>query len=395
MHYKTLIISLLIIKTACAQEISKVNATEQRKYLVETLTKVAYPVLYNLSRNELKKNMPVEFISAAKSKSTHLEAFCRTLGGIAPWLELGADNTEEGKLRKTYIDLTLKCIKNATDKKSPDYMEFGTERQSLVEAAFFAEGLLRAPTQLWEPLDPTTKKNVIEAFKASRTIRPLNNNWLLFTSIVEAALLKFEGQCDFKSLDHGINKHLEWFKGDGVYGDGPNFHFDYYNSFVIHPMMLEILNTKLEAGIKDSTDLYNVELKRAQKYTAILEKFISPEATYPAIGRSITYRFAAFHLLSKMALMRKLPGGVTPSQVRYALYNVIKKQIEASGTFDENNWLKLGFFGHQPKLADSYISTGSLYLCLNAFLILGLPTTDTLWQGNNNDWSSRKMWKSQ
>lgn len=391
MKTKTLIMSLLILKGTYAQDISKADAMEQRSYMIATLTKIAHPVLYNLSKNELKKNMPIENQSE-KSKASHLEAFARTLSGIAPWLELGPDNTEEGKIRKTYIDLTLRCLKNATDKNAADYLEFGTHRQTLVDAAFLAEGLLRAPTQIWGALDQQTKQNVIEALKATRSIKPLNNNWLLFTSIVETALLKFEGTCNFQSMDHGIKKHLEWFKGDGVYGDGPNFHFDYYNSFVIHPMMLEILQGKLDAGIKDSTNLYNVELKRAQKYTSILEKQISPEATYPAVGRSIVYRFGALHILSKMALMNKLPSGITPNQVRYALYNVIKKQIEAPGTFDENNWLKIGFYGHQPRLAESYISTGSLYLCLNAFLILGLPPTDKLWQAPNTDWSSRKVW---
>lgn len=380
---------------AWAEEISKVNAKEQRKYMVETLTKIAHPVLYHLSRNELKKMMPVEQKSALKAKTSYLEAFGRTLSGIAPWLALGADDTKEGKERKKYIDLATKSIKNATDINSPDYLDFGTGDQTLVDAAFFAEGLLRAPKQLWEPLDAKTKSNVLTALKATRSIQPHYNNWLLFSAMVEAALLKFEGSCDLMRLDYAIKQHFLWYKGDGIYGDGSDFHFDYYNSYVIHPMLLEVLETMAKAGIKQKTDLFGTELNRAQRYAAIQEMLISPEATYPAIGRSIAYRFGAFHLLSKIAFMQALPEKISPEQVRYALYNVVKRQIEMPGTFDENSWLKIGFSGYQPQLGESYISTGSLYLCLNVFLILGLPPDNKLWQGNNVDWSSRKIWKGE
>lgn len=39
----------------------------------------------------------------------------------------------------------------------------------------------------------------------------------------------------------------EWYKGDGWYGDGPDFHFDYYNSFVIQPMIIQVLDVSSSA----------------------------------------------------------------------------------------------------------------------------------------------------
>src|SRR5690606_27114838 len=138
----------------------------------------------------------------------------------------------------------------------------------------------------------------------------------------------------------------------------------YYNSFVIQPMLLEVLNTLVEvkndAGAKKNYDLV---LARAQRYATIQERLISPEGTYPPIGRSLAYRFGAFQLLSKIALMKALPEKITPQQVRAALYTVIKRQIEAPGTFDDQGWLRVGLYGHQPNIGESYISTGSLYLC--------------------------------
>ena len=87
-----------------------------------------------------------------------------------------------------------------------------------------------------------------------------------------------------------------------------------------------------------------------------------------------------------------MPEEVSPEQVRCALYTVIKRQIEAPGTFDENGWLQIGLYGHQPELGEYYISTGSLYLCSQAFLILGLPESDPFWSKPNADWTQKKVW---
>ena len=82
---------------------------DDRKYWVETMTRIAYPVLHNLSEGTLKKNMPFESLSddSLRKEVSYLEAVGRTLCGIAPWLELGVDETEEGKLRGEYIQLSL------------------------------------------------------------------------------------------------------------------------------------------------------------------------------------------------------------------------------------------------------------------------------------------------
>lgn len=369
------------------------NAQLQREYLVNTLLKIADPVLQNLANNQLKKNMPVNGKRNDRHNYTYLEAFGRLLSGMAPWMELGAGNTPEGKLRTKYIQMARAALKNATDSLSPDFMNFNKGGQPLVDAAFLAQALLRAPTQLWEPLDSLTKKNIIRALRSSRVITPSQSNWLLFTAMVEAALLKFDGDYDRTRIEYALNMHQLWYKGDGVYGDGANFHWDYYNSFVIQPMLLEVTATLKEKKVSAKTDqLYALFLKSAKRYAAILERLISPEGTYPPIGRSLAYRFGAFQHLSKMALMHMLPQELKPQQVRAALFTVIKKQVEAEGTFDKNGWLKVGFYGYQPGLGENYISTGSLYLCAQAFLFLGLPPDDPLWKGNDLDWTAKKIW---
>jgi hypothetical protein len=393
--FSLLILSSIFFTNSYAQSDNK-DGQNERAYLISALTKMADPMFNALSQKKLKQLMPVEKSPDMErvkriAASTHLEAFGRLLGGMAPWLELGPDETQEGKLRKKYIDLALLCLKNGTDSTSPDYLEFNLPGQSLVDAAFLAHAFLRAPTQLWGRLDDETRKNLVSALKLSRTTKPGQNNWLLFSGMVEAFLLKFTGECDQARIDYAIQKHKEWYKGDGVYGDGKDFHFDYYNSFVIHPMMLDILGLMKEKGITTALD-YTTEQKRSTRYAEIQERLISPEATYPIVGRSIAYRFGAFQLLAQMALQKTLPQHVSEQQVRSALYSVIKKQLEAPNTFDAAGWLQIGVYGHQAGMGDYYISTGSLYLCAQAFLMLGLSPTDSFWNGKDEDWTTKKVW---
>lgn len=368
-----------------------------REFFVSSLITIGNPVLEALSKNQLKVLMPVEKSPSAWDDRKHvtcLEAFGRLLSGMAPWLELGPDPTPEGKLRAKYIDLAQKCIHNATDPDSEDFMNFVNDRQPLVDAAFLAQALLRAPKQLWEPLDKTTKENVIKAFKSSRKIEPYHSNWLLFASMVETAILKFDKAEDKERLNFALSEHKKWYLGDGVYGDGPEFHWDYYNSFVIHPMQLDILKTLNEKNTNFKDD-FKTELDRARRYAAIQERLISPDGTYPPIGRSLAYRFGAFQLLSQIALWKELPKEIAPAQVRSALYAMIYNQLKAPGTFDKKGWLQIGLYGHQPNIGEGYISTGSLYLCSEAFLVLGLPATDAFWTDNYEPWTQKKIWSGQ
>lgn len=385
----------LTMNTSYTQEAAaNLSGKEVREYYVSSLIKIGDPLLTALSEDKLKERMPVERSPGAWDDRTHvtyLEGFGRLLSGMAPWLELGPDNTPEGKLREKYIQLSLKSIHNATDPKAADFMNFTNDRQPLVDAAFFAQALLRSPTQLWGRLSEETKANVISALKSTRTIRPYYSNWLLFSGMVEAALLEFDGDADVVRMELVLNKHMEWYLGDGMYGDGPNFHWDYYNSFVIQPMMLDILKVLENTDFKRERDFNRVK-KRASRYAEIQERLISPEGTYPPIGRSLAYRFGAFQLLSQIALWQELPEDIAPAQVRSALYTVIKNQIEAPGTFDDNGWLQVGFYGHQPNIGEGYISTGSLYLCSEAFLVLGLDAANPFWSNAHEDWTQKKIW---
>ena len=379
------------------QAAAQISGATDREYWIEVVKMVSDPVLEALGAGQLRAKMPVEAgvgLAEARSKSTHLEAMGRLLSGLGPWLESTAADSSEEALQAKYREWARAGIHFGTDPAAADYMNFGTTPQSVVDAAFLVLGILRAPKQLWEPLDKTTKANAVKALQATRQVLPGQSNWLLFSAMVEAGLYFMGEQWDSMRVDYAIQMHKLWFVGDGTYGDGPHFHWDYYNSFVIQPMLLKVLETvprKSEAW----TALKPVAIERAQRYAAIQERMISPEATFPAIGRSLTYRFGAFHLLSDISLRRQLPEGVSPEQVRCALTAVMRRMIERPGTFDAKGWLTIGFAGHQPGLGEPYISTGSLYLCAAAWLPLGLPKSDVFWAGPSKPWTAMKIWSGE
>lgn len=372
-------------------------ANDDRAYWLQTLLKVADPVLTALAQNRLKATMPVESAPGqqpGRVAVSHLEALGRTMAGLAPWLELSADDdVQESLLRQRYLDLSRQAIANGVNPKSPDYLNFVKGGQPLVDAAFLAHGLVRSP-KLWHALSTTEQGNVLKALQASRAIKPGYNNWLLFSAMVEAALLKYSGACDEMRIDYAIRQHQAWYKGDGIYGDGPDFHWDYYNSYVIQPMLLDIARTLDDAG-KAEKGLYETLLVRAQRYAIVQERLIAPDGSFAAFGRSLAYRCGAFQLLAQVALQGKLPAELSPGQVRSALTAVIHRTMDMDGTFDAKGWLQIGLCGHQPGIGETYISTGSLYLCSVAFLPLGLSSIDPFWSAPATDWTAKKIWSGQ
>ncbi|RXF68625.1 DUF2264 domain-containing protein [Arcticibacter tournemirensis] len=365
-----------------------------REYWSTLLYKIAHPVLSNLSRNTLKKQMPLEKApgySLKAEKVSHLEAFGRTVCGVAPWLALPHDDSAEGKKRKELLRFCQEGMTNAVNPSSPDYLNFRSEAQPLVDAAHLCQGLLRAYDVLWTPLDNTTKQRFLLELKQLRRITPAYNNWVLFAAMVEAFLLKAGDDYEPYRILMGIRKIQEWYKGDGWYADGPDFALDYYNSYVIHSMLADILQVGKDRGLAGKEEL-ELAFKRMQRYSVLLERLISPEGTYPAIGRSMPYRTAAFQPLSHLALLHRLPPELPGPQVRSAVTAVMKRIFEAKGTFDQHGWLKIGICGSQWEVADSYTSTGSLYICTEGFLALGLPPDDPFWSEPGREWTSQLVW---
>lgn len=389
---------LMIADFAFAQAQPRAETNTDREFNLAYLDRVARPVIQNLANDELKAKMPVLLAEHPDNKETrlkvaYLEAFGRTLSGIGPWLNLEGGSAAEQKLRNQYREWTLKAIANATNPKAKDYLQW-EGAQPLVDGAFFALGIIRCPW-LWAHLSPEVKQQVAAALNITRGFTPGYNNWILFSGVVEAFYCKYGLPYDAMRMEYGVREFMEhWYVGDGMFSDGMNFHMDYYNSYVIQPFLSTILDVVDEKNKTYTTFSGKLEVI-SKRYAEIQERMINTDGSYPATGRSIVYRGGAFQHLANMALKHQLPEKLSPAQVRGALTEVVKKTLSAPQTFTKDGWLNLGLCGNQVGLADFYITTGSLYLCTEIFLPLGLPATDEYWAAPAQPWSAVKIWSGQ
>ena len=380
----------------------KAGQQSDRQYWCSLAYKMAQPVLENMAKGELQKNMQTEFSPSfdnRNKKVLYMECFGRLMAGVAPWLTLPDDETAEGKQRKQLREWALASYKNAVDPQSPDYLCWGIGGQNLVDAAYIAESFLRAYDTLWKPLDEVTKQRYLAEFAKLRHIDPPYTNWLLFSSTIESFIAKAGGDYDQYRVNSACRKMEEWYVGDGWYSDGPVFAFDYYSSYVFHPMYLETLQAMIDAKANTRLDYqkyYDREMLRCQKYSIVLERFISPEGTFPVFGRSIPYRMATMQPLALLAWYQKLPSDLSNGQVRAALTKVMHRMFDQENNFNEKGYLSIGFCGtSQKNVADWYTNNGSLYMTTLAFMPLGLPANHPFWTDAAQPWTQVKAWNNQ
>jgi hypothetical protein len=375
---------------------------DDRAYMAGLLEKIASPVLSAMSKGELKKTFPLELSptwDGRESGVAYLECFGRMISGLSPWLALPEDATAEGKVRKRLTEQALQSYVHAVDPASPDYLLWRGHGQALVDSAYFTQALLRAPKALWEPLDATTKKRIVEEIKGLRRVNPPFINWLLFAAMNEAFLLQIGEEADPMRLNTAVRMIDEWYIGDGWIKDGATFHFDYYGSFVMHPMMIQVLEVmeahKAPFWKDDLTKWRELAVKRAQRYSEHLERFVSPEGTFPPFGRSLTYRTAVFQPLAMLALRKQLPAKLSEGQVRSALVAAHKAVFSQPSNFTKDSFLTIGFAGHNPALGDWYSNNGSMYITAEGFLALGLPASDSFWTAPAQAWTQKLAFSGQ
>ncbi len=390
-------LALCIMFSAYSQKASKKTVEiSDRQQWVDLCYQIAAPVLENMSKGELRKNMPIEVSPTWDNRTkevTYLEAFGRLMAGISPWLVLDDDGTPESLQRQKLRTWALQSYKNAVNPESPDFLYWKGENQILVDAAYLVQSFLRAPA-LWQQLDTLTQKRYINILKEVQNISPAYNNWLLFGAMVKTFLIWVGEPADYFSLKIALWKIEEWYLGDGWYADGPELGLDYYNAYVMHPMYVEILeileNKRIAVPISSA-----LALKRMQRFDIFIERLISPEGTYPAFGRSVVYRLATFQTLALSAWRNQLNPDLSNGQVRSAITAVMKNMFKVKENFGKEGFLQLGFVGHQPHLSNSYTNNGSLYMTSLVFMPLGLPANHAFWTDEAQPWTSQKAWKGE
>lgn len=376
---------------------SAAQSANDRAYMAGLLQRMTEPVLSAMARGELVRKFELEVSptwDGRDKRVSYFECFARLIAGAAPWLALPDDGTPEGATRKRLLDMARQSYVNSVDPASPDRLMWEGPGQVLVDSAYYTNALMRAPQALWEPLDAATKRRIVDHIKSLRRIEPPYINWMLFAAMNEAWLMSIGEAYDPMRMNVAIRKVNEWYVGDGWIKDGETFHFDYYGSYVMHPMLCEILEVleKYKGSFWNGKpdEMRALAFKRMQRFSEHLERFVSPEGTFPMFGRSLTYRTAAFQPLALLALRKQLPAKLPEGQVRSAMRAVHERIFSAPSNFTKGGFLTIGFVGAQPELGDWYSNNGSMYITSASFLPLGLPATDSYWAAVAQDWTQKK-----
>lgn len=450
--FLTILVVLLTMASATASAKGRKKAAEptDREVWTTLLYRMAQPVLEPMAEGRLQEVMSYESGNLEVSptwdgrnkKVSYMEAFARLMAGLAPWLSLPDDDTAEGVQRRQLRQWALKAYANAVDPQSPDYLGWGSGGQTLVDAAYLVESFHRGWDALWEPLDVETKLRYVRELQQLHRYDPPYQNWFLFCGMEESFLMKAQASLQKSGVDlrakgfdlpiydafrikTAVNKAEEWYVGDGWYADGPSFAYDYYNSYVIHPMYAECVEMVSDVNPRASYLIHSIDpvtyktlgpaerlaqiRERMQKYSVILERMVSPEGTYPVFGRSIPYRLAVFQPLAMLAWQKRLPEQLSNGQVRAAITAVMKRMYAADlyqlgltsvpattpTNFNQGGFLTIGFVGSHPNVADIYTNNGSLYMTSLAFLPLGLPADDPFWTDPAQPWTSKKAWEGE
>lgn len=372
-----------------------------RTFWLAQMEKIARPVLEAATCNRLRKEMA----RYSKNPNTALTALGRTLAGLAPWLELEAVfDAKERQLQKEFRQLALASIAHAVDPTNPEKLDFsdanGTGEQPLVAAAFLAHALIRAPKQLIKQLSEVTRQQLLHEFRCSRDLlQHDDDSWVLFAAMVEAALHQLgDPNCDLLHINHAFSLLDQWYVGDGIYGDGTSFANDYYNSFVIQPMLVDLVKRYPVIATNPQPQDLSFPTKvmaRGTRFAQLQELLINTDGTYPVYGRLMCYRFGCFQHLAQAALQGFLPETLSGGQVRSALTAVMEKVLSAPDTFDKHGFLTVGVYGSQPTMGEPEINVGSCYLCLGVMLPLGLSEITSFWADPATDWTAKKIWSGQ
>ena len=128
------------------------RATIREPIGLGAMRRIAEPVVGSLARRELKERMPVEASEGGRAEYTHLEAnrphACRH--------RAAGSNLGKGRGGRSAASFhgraRSRSHRRRDGSRSPDFLNFDKGLQPIVDAAFLAQGIVRAPGELWERL---------------------------------------------------------------------------------------------------------------------------------------------------------------------------------------------------------------------------------------------------
>lgn len=372
---------------------SKVKAPSTREYWEEFAVNYASKPLYLLANDNC---IPWTGNSNNNQSCQELEIFSRIIYSLGGWMFKDKSDTEDGtEIRFKLANWAVQAFNNLFNPRSA--IAARPCPQNIIDYGYLSWACLdmmhnsAISLSLLDTVTLSAKDQFYLYHDELKVFRPLANNWVLMAVMPEVHRATVGETYDSMRVDYALSLTLGNYKGGSLYGDGPDLHTDYYNSLVIHPALDTLIyNKNILYRNPALSQIAEKQAGRSARYADILERMISPEGTFPVIGRSATYRLGAFHHLARRSY--ELPSSLNLGAVRCGLTSVLRRL--APNMFRPDNMLKIGFnsVAEDLRLAEPYINTASLYATGFFLLPLALPINHPFWASPDDKWTQAKLW---
>ncbi|GLZ77779.1 hypothetical protein Afil01_25860 [Actinorhabdospora filicis] len=244
--------------------------------------------------------------------------------------------------------------------------------QPIVEAAGIAYALHISRAQIWDRLKPAERDQIADWLSHHARRIAWANNWLLFTAVIEAFLASAGYDTSAYDGRANVRRVESWYTGQGWYTDGSRRNFDYYNAWVIHPLLWAI-HDMLPARDPDAAWLWENRLGRyLESYGHLFGGNGSPLIQ----GRSIIYRTATLAPIWLGQLTGRTP--LSPGASRRLASGTLKHFVDHGVGVDGP--LSLGWHADQYlDVTQPYSGPGSPYWAGIGFHGLALPADHPVW----------------
>lgn len=305
-----------------------------------------------------------------------IEAVLRPLWGLIPLLGGGHDHDYAARLPG--------LLTAGLDPESPDYWGVPTAfDQRFVEMATLGIALRLLPGPFWEALDPPARSR-LETWLGTinRTEIPVNN-WHYFRVLVNVGL-RHVGSPAYaaRALRESLDCLEKMHRGQGWYGDGYGGRTDWYLPWAFHFYgCLFGWLSRTDPACEPWERQHGATLvARAVEWLPAQLAWFAQDGAGFAHGRSLTYRFAQAAGLGALALAgpADLPWGVLAGAWRRNLGWWLGKPL-----LDQDGILPPGYGYPNAGLCEPYISQGSPYWAMKAFLPLLLPAKHPFWNASS------------
>ncbi len=355
-----------------------------RNRLAQTAKAVLIPAL-GLAAEKFFGNVRFEITDQVGYDATVMEAVFRPLWGLGPLLHDGL--TVKVGEKEVFADELIREIMlrgtNADDplcfSKCAGRDPVGFANQAATELAGYAVALHFARDLLWDPYTEEQKR-LVGGWLSEWASRGLHNSWennhFWFPLIVLSSLEKIGVTTPdvTDDVERAFSVLDSMYISDGWYQDGVFGRFDYYLPWSLH--LYPLLWSVIAEGTVHYDPSKAAEYKRrAETFIPFYLKFFDRDGSVPAMGRSLSYRFAESAIFPVSALAGcEVPYGVC----RRAMMKNTEYFTELKGRPDL--LLRPGYLYPSSPLADSYTSEfGSLW-CSKTFLALALGEDHPFWR---------------